>query len=64
MSVRLYLRIFHYCLFIIFQPDTSNTTGGLCRKVRVSMFFGRSEVKVVATEKISRKRYETSIKFE
>lgn len=42
----------------------SDVTGGLNREVEVSMFFGKSEVKVTAIEGISKKKYEAFMKFE
>lgn len=44
--------------------DMSDTSNGINRKVKVSMFFGRSEAKVEAIEVNSGKKYEASIKFE
>jgi hypothetical protein len=42
----------------------SDTTGGLNRSVEVSMFFGKSEVKVTAIEGVSKKNYQAFMKFE
>jgi len=44
--------------------DMSDTTGGINRAVDVTMFFGKSEIKLNAIEKNSGKKYEAVIRFE
>lgn len=42
------------------MPDT---TGGLNREVEVTMYFGKTEIKVEANDKTSGKKYNTSLSF-